>query len=105
MKTQSYAVPVYVGLLILVAIGASGSVYCFHHHVCMDGHMAHPEMKRYWPWEYIIDALWSASLLAVAVLSFVFHLRWMRWLALIFPAFLVYRFVLGSLGGPFRFPI
>jgi len=96
MNVRRYHVFLYVGLWLLIGAGVYGASYCYDQHICRDGHMAHPEMKTYWPREYAIDALWSGCLLTVPILCFAFRLRSVRWLSLMFPAFLIYRFILGG---------
>ena len=65
MNVRRYHVFLYVGLWLLIGAGVYGASYCYDQHICRDGHMAHPEMKTYWPREYAIDALWSGCLLTV----------------------------------------
>lgn len=89
-------------MLAFFLLGAQGAIYCFHTHICMDGHFGHPETSVYWPREYLLDAAWSASLLMVMGLALWYRLRWSP-LTLFIPMFLLYRFLLGSMGGAFSF--
>ena len=83
----------------LWVIGAIGSGWCFHHHVCMAGHMQHPP---YPSWHYALDVGWVLAVLLAAV--------WMRLvrasLCILFAtlaAYLIsYRFLFGSLGGMYE---
>jgi hypothetical protein len=84
------------GAGLLWAGGAIGSGWCYYHHVCMDGHMAHPPYPF---WHYALDVGW-----ALAVLIAAFWMRLVRAsLCILFAtlaAYLVsYRFLFGSLGG------
>jgi hypothetical protein len=89
--------------LTLFALGLAGSAWCFRHHVCMGGHMAHPP---YPAWHYFTDAGWSLCLVVAAF--WLYRLR-----SPLAPAvfgigvFLVsFRFLFGSLGGIYmRIPI
>ncbi len=84
------------GAGFLWVIGAIGSAWCFHHHVCMGGHMQHPP---YPSWDYALDVGWVLAVGLAAV--------WMRLirtsLCILFATlagYLVsYRFLFGSLGG------
>ncbi len=88
-----------MGAGLLWAAGAIGSGWCFHHHVCMDGHMQHPP---YPSWHYALDAGWVLAVLLAAV--------WMRLvrasLCILFATLSVYlvsyRFLFGSLGGMYE---
>ena len=89
--------------LALFVLGVCGAVWCYWHHICMEGHMAHPP---YPAWHYALDAGWVACLAAAvfwvcrvqSVLSIGFAS---------FAAFLLaFRFLLGSAGGMYGgFPL
>jgi hypothetical protein len=95
-RTDWQAMLAASGAGLLWAAGAVGSGWCFHHHICMGGHMAHPP---YPSWHYAFDGGWALAVLLAAV--------WMRSvrvsLCILFAtlsAYLVsYRFIFGSFGG------
>lgn len=84
------------GAGFLWVTGVLGSGWCFHHHICMGGHMAHPP---YPSWHYALDGGWALGVLLAAV--------WMRFLraslCILFVTLSVYlvsyRFLFGSFGG------
>ncbi len=87
---------------LLFANGFLGSVLCYRNHVCMGGHRQHPPYPE---WHYWADIGWVGSLMAATV-----------WLCSVrsplavacsmFTGFILcYRFVFGSFGGMFLFPI
>jgi hypothetical protein len=87
------------GAGLLWAAGAIGSGWCYWHHVCMGGHMAHPP---YPSWHYALDIGW-----AIAALLAAFWMRLVRVsLCILFAtlaAYLIsYRFLFGSLGGRYE---
>lgn len=91
-----------VGLTLFV-LGVCGAVWCYWHHVCMGGHMAHP---HYPAWHYLWDSGWAACL--------ALSLAWLWWIRSVlapglaaFAAFLIcFRFLLGSAGGTYGgFPL
>ena len=84
------------GAGLLWVVGAVGSGWCFHHHICMCGHMEHPP---YPSWHYAFDASW-----VVAVLLAVVSMRLLRVsICILFVTLSVYlityRFIFGSFGG------
>jgi hypothetical protein len=86
----------------LVVLGLAGSAWCGTSHICMAGHMAHPP---YPAWHFVVDASWTLSLVGAAALACTS--RAASSLTLVFwVAFLLsYRYVLGSAGGQFMFPL
>jgi hypothetical protein len=86
------------GLLALglFAVGVAGVAWCYRHHVCMEGHMAHPP---YPAWHYGLDAGWVACL--VTAVFWLCRIRSVLGPGLAtFAAFLVcFRFLFGSAGG------
>ena len=48
----------------LTLIGIPGYVWCGITHVCIDGHLYHAEMPRWWLY---CDFIWAAAFLAAAV--------------------------------------
>jgi hypothetical protein len=82
--------------LALFVLGVCGAVWCYWHHVCMDGHMAH---SPYPAWHYLLDSGWVACF-AVAVF-WLWRIRSVLGPGLAaFAAFVVcFRFLLGSAGG------
>lgn len=89
--------------LALFALGVFGAVWCYWHHVCMEGHMGHPP---YPSWHYLFDTLWVASLAASVIWTWRARSALSLGLAA-FAAFLVcFRFLLGSAGGMYGdFPL
>ncbi len=85
----------------IFVVGFAGSVWCYMHHVCMGGHMAH---GPYPLWHYLADVAWASSVLLAT-----FWLTRIRSPICIcsafFAAFVIsYRFVFESGGGGW-FPI
>src|SRR5437773_1972467 len=48
----------------LTLLGIPGNVWCGMNHVCMDGHLYHPEMPRWWLYG---DFIWVAAFAAAAL--------------------------------------
>jgi len=89
--------------LTLFVIGVYGSVWCYWHHICMDGHLGHPP---YAAWHYGFDGAWSGCL-AIGVLL-AWHARSVLSVGFAcFAAFLItFRYLLGSAGGMYGgFPL
>lgn len=87
----------------LVLPSLVGSGWCYSHHICMDGHMAHPPYSLL---HYCFDAAWASCLVAAVSL-----VRWARVsLCLAFGGGVAFvlsnRFLFGSLGGVYDwFPL
>jgi len=82
----------FVLLVALLATGVVGSEWCYQHHVCMAGHMAHPPYAVH---DYIADSTWTIALLAIPFISQRLELfgRWW-WVTLAVLALPFCRFVL-----------
>jgi len=89
--------------LIAFSAGYAGSVWCFYHHLCMDGHMAHPELLT--NGDYWFDAFWSGLVLLAVTLAVISRTRWAFMLIIAGVFLLFYRFALGGFGGMFSLPL
>jgi hypothetical protein len=97
MVTSTFKILGYSCLLVLLAGGIAGSVWCFWSHLCMGGHMEHTPYPTI---HYIAYVAWSMALVAVPTMSWVLRLFgrfwWITTVALALP---IYRFGFDSLCG------
>ena len=81
---------------LLMGLGLAGSAWCYRHHICMDGHKAHPPYPGWHAW---LDLAWAIALVSSSLAT----RRCRSVLCLPFAwvaAFLLaYRFAFGSFGG------
>jgi len=83
-------------------LGWYGSVWCFYRHICMAGHREHPP---YPDWHLWADLSWAGLLVLAALLAGLFRSP-STILITAFVAFqLSFRFLFGSFGGVYWFPI
>lgn len=89
-------------LFLIYCCGIYGSIWCYKRHICRGGHMAH---GPYQEWDYIADALWVISLVVSSGGT-----AWLKKsigpiLLGLAALIIVFRFVFGSRGGIFPFPL
>jgi hypothetical protein len=87
---------------LIWTVGIIGSVWCYDHHVCMGGHMQHPP---YPAWHYGLDVAWSLCLVGAAVWTRLFRASSCLTFAMLSSFVLSYRFLFGSFGAPYAWPL
>ncbi|NBV24295.1 MAG: hypothetical protein EBS05_20550 [Proteobacteria bacterium] len=76
--------------------GVPGDVWCAMYHICMDGHLYHKEMPRWWLYA---DFIWVAAFVAAAVLFLRSDVK-RRLIPFSLLLFLVFsRMIVASFGG------
>ena len=75
--------------------GIAGSVWCYHHHICREGHLAHGFTST----DIFFDATWASSLAVSAIMAACLRKAYAQVLITFAVWIIVYRFVAGSAGG------
>ncbi len=83
-------------------LGWAGSAWCFGRHICMAGHLHHPPYPAWHTW---VDVTWAALLVLAAILAGLFRSPSTILIAAFVAFLLSFRFVFGSFGGIYWFPI
>jgi len=87
-------------LAISFAAGMAGSIWCYHHHICRGGHLAHDFTSS----DVNLDVLWGAGLVLSAILAAWLRRSYAQILITFATWIIVYRFLMGSGGGFSPFP-
>ena len=83
-------------------LGVWGSIWCYHNHVCIGGHMDHPPYETF---HYQWEAAWILCLLLSGVLAFASRSFYALLFVAVFAYLVIYRFGFESLGGVYTYPL
>lgn len=89
--------------LALFILGYLGSTVCFYSHLCIGGHMDHPELIS--ESDYYLDWSWAIALVSSAYVALRIRSRFAFHTCSLVAFILIYRFLLESFGGQFSIPI
>lgn len=75
--------------------GIAGSIWCYHHHICRDGHLAHNFVSS----DVYFDVMWVAGLVLSSILAGWLRRSYAQILITFATWIIVFRFLGGSGGG------